>query len=167
MKIKIPQQKQKMAMEVAILRHEAKNQSFRNSSILTKDKDTGIPNEYMPHYIGALGEIAWSILTGENIDREIYPVRDGGQDFSGIEIKTITYFGNGEPELKITKKEYSERKPPNLYVLARTNIKSYEPEVEILGKITRNEFDRLKIEKQYGINKPVNYILPLSKMEKL
>lgn len=167
MKINISKDYQKYALEIAIKRHEAKAISFRNSRILIKDKNTGIPNEYMPHYIGAIGEIAWSIATGENIDTNIYPVRDNGEDFNGVEIKTITYKGLGEPELKITKKEFSERKPPNIYVLTRIDVTSDNVEVEILGKIEKKEFDKLKVEKQYGKNKPINYIVPLSLMTKI
>ena len=171
MKINISKDYQKYALEIDIKRHEAKALSFRNKSLFNNvsipNESTGIPNEYMPHYIGVLGEIAWSIATGENIDTNIYPVRDNGEDFNGVEIKTITYKGLGEPELKITKKEFFERKSPRIYVLTRIDITSNNAEVEILGKIEKREFDRLKVEKQYGKNKPINYIVPLSLMTKI
>ena len=119
----------------------------------------------MAHFLGVIGELGYSLATGETIDENIYSVRDDGQDFEGVEVKTITYMGSGEPELKITVKEYEQRKPPKLYVLTRFNLKNND--VEVLGRITRPQFDKVKIKKKYGARLPMNYIIPLSKMEKM
>ena len=73
--------------------------------------------------------------------------------------------GRGEPELKITVKEYDRRTPPKLYVLTRFD--SSTGVIDILGKITREEFDQVKVRKRYGAKLPQNYIVPLSKMERL
>lgn len=166
MLIKLDEEQQKYAMRIATERHEAKDISFRNETILCQkiDNSIGIPREYMPHFVGVMGEMAWGIFNGLKIDENIYEVRDPGFDFENTEIKTITYFGRGEPELKIQIKEFEKRKP-DLYVLTRVNVNTSE--VEILGKITRSNFDKIKIKKKYGENHPENFVVPLSKMEKL
>lgn len=173
MKIKFTKEQIKFALDLAKKRHDAKHISFRNKDVaefnnsnkLNLSSKLNVDNQYMSHYIGIMGEMAWAIANNQQIDENIYSVRDSGQDFDGIEIKTITYFGKGEPELKITKKEYERRKPPKVYVLARISI--IRNEVELLGKITRENFDATKVTKQYGPNKPVNYVVPASKMEKI
>jgi hypothetical protein len=121
--------------------------------------------QYMAHFLGVIGELGYSLVTGEDVDEEIYAVRDGGQDFDGVEVKTITYMGAGEPELKIPVGEYERRIPPNSYVLVRFDLNRNE--VDVLGQITRSNFDEKKKKKQYGRNKPLNYIVPLSSMERL
>lgn len=118
----------------------------------------------MPHFIGLLGEMVWSIHSGQVLDENIYAVRDGGEDFDGVEVKTITYFGNGEPELKIPVKEYTLRDKVSMYVLVRVDVK-HPSSVEILGTISRDQFDLVKSKKKYGKYKPTNYTVPVSKME--
>jgi hypothetical protein len=166
MKIKFnPEQLQK-AVDTAIARHEAKNISFRNKSIYfpQKKNEFGIPNEYAPHLIGVLGEMAWATVKGVPIDEKIYKVRDKGEDFRGVEIKTVTYFGRGEPELKVKVKEF-HKKHPQVYVLMRVDPNTLE--VELLGKISRKKFDDLKKVKRYGAKLPDNYIVPLSLMDEI
>jgi len=114
--------------------------------------------------LGVIGELGYALATDQKVDEEIYSVRDSGQDFEGVEVKTITYMGAGEPELKITVKEYDQRTPPELYVLTRFNLKKHE--VEVLGQITREKFDLFKEKKRYGMNLPMNYIVPASAMDK-
>ena len=149
-----------LARDLARKRHDAKDISFRNSSVIGKQE-----SEYDPHTIGVLGELAWSKYSGQEIDSNIYSVRDSGEDFPRTEVKSITYTGKGEPELKIKKTEYESRKPPALYVLVQIN-KKYLNKAQILGTISRASFDELKKEKQYGKNMPINYIVPLSVMGK-
>ncbi len=72
--------------------------------------------------------------------------------------------GAGEPELKITVKEYEQRTPPELYVLTRFNLKKHE--VEVLGQISREKFDLFKKKKRYGSSLPMNYIVAASEMDK-
>ena len=172
MKIKLNKEQLEYIYNLAKKRHDAKHQSFRNASqIMPEDKRDSfnsvynIDKQYMPHFLGLVGEYAWSQHTGEAVDEEIYDVRDGGEDFDGVEVKTITYMGKGEPELKITQKEYEERKVPNLYVLTRFDIKNTE--VELLGTISRESFDDIKVEKQYGSHLPKNYVVPVSKMKEI
>ena len=140
-------------------RHDSKDISFRNARRFHQSGD-----QYEPHTVGLFGEVAYAKLKGLKVNTLIYPVRDGGEDFKNIEVKTITYGGPGEPELKIPLKEYEERKPPMLYVLCRVNMKKLN-QVEVLGEITRQDFDKNKVQKRYGQgHHPVNYIVPLSKM---
>lgn len=80
-----------------------------------------------------------------------------------VEVKTITYSGAGEPELKIPVTEYEKRIPPECYVLTRLNLDKME--IAILGTITRHKFDLLKKKKQYGQSKPINYVVPLCVMD--
>lgn len=156
---------------LAIARHDAKHASFRNASQICPESKKGtfqetfeIDAQYMPHFVGIVGELAWSIYSGEEVDETIYKVRDSGEDFNGIEVRTITYEGKGEPELKVKVSEF-ESKKPEVYVLAKFNMKTKT--VELLGKITREDFDLKKVEKKYGRYLPKNYIVPLSLMEKI
>ncbi len=164
MKIKLNKKQIKYAIDLATKRHDSKNKSFRSKGTLINLDEKGfkdIDKQYLPHLIGVIGELAWSIATGQKVDESIYSVRDPGQDFHETEIKTITYFGDGEPELKIKVSEY-ESKIPKLYVLVRFDMVKT---VEILGTITREAFDLVKKKKKYGAGKPMNYIAPISKME--
>jgi len=170
MKFKLNKQQLEYALDLAVRRHDAKHSSFRNKTTEkfrneTKGKMSEkfkVDFQYMAHFLGVIGELGWSLVTGERLDETIYAVRDGGQDFEGVEVKTITYMGAGEPELKIPVREYEIRKPPNLYVLVRFNANNNE--VEVLGKISRKKFDEVKKRKRYGYDKPLNYIVPLSLM---
>ena len=162
MKIKLTKEQLNYALDLAMKRHDAKHTSFRNKDTELFSNDT---KKSISARIGADKQLGWSLVTGEAVDEEIYDVRDSGQDFEGIEVKTITYMGRGEPELKITVKEYDRRTPPKLYVLTRFD--SSTGVIDILGKITREKFDQVKVRKRYGARLPQNYIVPLSKMEKL
>lgn len=153
-------------------RHDIKHNGYKNASQnIPEEKRDGfaqnysMDKNYMPHFVGLVGEYAWSLYTGEKLDENIYKVKDCGQDFDGIEVKTITYFGDGEPELKITEKEYNSRKVPDFYVLCRYNTSTKE--VELLGKISRADFDLNKKRKKYGRFLPANFVVPLSKMERI
>ena len=140
-------------------RHDSRDISFRNARRFHQSGD-----QYEPHTVGLFGEVAYAKLKGLKVNTLIYPVRDGGEDFKNIEVKTITYYGPGEPELKIPLKEYAKRKPPMLYVLCRVDLKKPN-RVEVLGEITRENFDKKKVQKKYGEgHHPVNYIVPLSQM---
>ena len=173
MKFKLDKKQLNYALGLAMKRHDAKHSSFRNKDTTRFMNDSkgqmseqfSVDKQYMAHFLGVIGQLGYSLATGETIDENIYSVRDDGQDFEGVEVKTITYMGSGEPELKITVKEYEQRKHPKLYVLTRFNLKNNE--VEVLGRITRPQFDKVKIKKRYGSSLPMNFIIPLSKMEKM
>lgn len=171
MKFKLSREQLNYALNLAVKRHDAKHSSFRNKDVEefrneSKNKLSEkfkVDHQYMSHFLGVIGELGWSLVSGDTLDENIYSVRDDGQDFEGIEVKTITYMGAGEPELKITLKEYEQRKPPELYVLTRFNLRKNE--IDVLGKISRETFDEVKTKKRYGYNKPMNYIVPLSEMQ--
>lgn len=162
-------------LNLAKKRHDAKPKSIKNTGILI-NRDISNPLEnYLPHFIGLLGEYAWAKHTNQEVDEEIYEIRDT-QDFNGEEIKTITYFGSGEPELKIKVTEY-QTKTPKKYILARTDkqkiLKALNNDfnnsinVELLGEISRIEFETKKIKKCYGFNNPMNYVVSLSNMKQI
>lgn len=171
MNIKLSDKQCKYALKLAMNRHNAKDISFRNTNIdnfhnqAKEDLSAQfkVDYQYMPHFIGVVGELAWSLFTGEKIDENIYPVRDNGYDFKNVEVKTITYNGPGEPELKIPVAEYEKRTPPACYVLTKLDFNKME--VSILGTITRENFDSLKKRKRYGDYKPYNYVVPLCVMD--
>ena len=173
MKYALDNKQLKYALDLAIKRHDAKDESFRNKDVKrfmnnsksVMSEEFKVDKQYMAHFLGVIGELGYALATGQEVDEEIYSVRDSGEDFEGVEVKTITYMGSGEPELKITTKEYQRRTPPKLYVLTRFNLRNNE--VEVLGRITRENFDLFKKRKQYRSNLPINFIVPLSKMEKL
>ena len=173
MKFKLNKEQLQYALELAIMRHDAKHVSFRNKDTKkfineSKAKLTEkmkVDFQYMAHFLGVIGELGYSLATGEAVDEEIYAVRDGGEDFKGVEVKTITYMGKGEPELKIPVREYEERKAPKRYALVRYDLN--RSEVDVLGTITRKSFDKFKKKKKYGAGKPLNYIVPLSVMKKM
>ena len=172
-KFKLNHEQLDYALDLAMKRHDAKDVSFRNKDVAKfmndgkeeMSSEFKVDKQYMAHFLGVIGELGYALATDQKGDEEIYSVRDSGQDFDGVEVKTITYMGRGEPELKITVKEYEQRTPPKLYVLTRWDIKNKV--VEVLGQITRDKFDEVKQEKQYGPYLPKNYIVPASKMEKL
>jgi hypothetical protein len=171
MKINLTKEQIEYCYDLAKKRHDAKHKSFRNKSqIIPSNKGDSFESElkfekeYMPHFLGIVGELAWSLYSGDKVDENIYKVRDNGEDFDGIEVRTITYKGNGEPELKVKVAEY-ESKNPQIYVLTKFDLE--EKSVTILGRISRENFDQVKVKKKYGRFLPLNYVVPLSLMEKL
>ena len=148
--------------DLAKKRHYAKHPSFRDSSAITSHKN------FEPHFLGILGEYAWGKYTNQSIDTFIYDVRDFGEDFKNTEVKAITYEGRGEPELKIPKEEFQSRTSVLLYVLVKIkkdfNQSIIPNEIQILGTISRKDFEKSKISKQYREGYPENFIVPLSKM---
>jgi hypothetical protein len=173
--IKLNKKEIDYVLSLAKKRHDAKPNNIKNSGILI-DRDISNPLEnYLPHFIGLVGEYAWAKYTKREVDENIYTIRDN-EDFNGEEVKTITYYGDGEPELKVKLKEY-ENKKPNKYILARTDkikiLKALNSntqksiDIELLGEISRENFDHNKVKKRYGMNNPMNYVVSLSKMNEL
>jgi len=147
-------------VNLAHKRHNAKDSSFRHKYCMVRGAETTA----VPHEIGILGEAAYGKCIGEDIDREIYEVRDDGSDFKDTEVKTVTYFGHGEPELKVPEKDWlGKHKDIKKFILTRINPKDYS-KVELLGQITREQFDKLKKRKVYGPNKPLNYVVRASQL---
>lgn len=176
-KVRIDGRQIKELVQVGKNRHEAKDISFRNVSKHGNFKKykvnkpiniygQEVTQRHIPHIAGVIGEYAYGKLIGEDIDRNIYSVRDDGVDFkNGAEVKTSTFYsGLGrETELKIPKGEYQERNP-KLYVLARLSSEALKKSppflvVEILGQISSGKFESIKEVKQYITGGPVNYIV--------
>lgn len=160
--IKFTDKEVEWAIDMGKQRHGAKHSSFR---------ETGRMGDVSKvfggsHILGVLGELAYEKYTGIEMDRNIYSVRDKGYDFktskkSGrnfkIDIKTITYNGEGEKELKVKIDEYI-KKTPDEYVLVfidKDNLK----EATILGYISREDFEKNKKEKKYMYNYSSTYYI--------
>ncbi len=95
------------------------------------------------HYIGALGEVAYSKATGHKVDTETIGRGDGGADFpNGVQIKST--MKKHKPDLIISKRQFNMKKG-TIYVLAWIKI----PKVEFVGWITRSKFDTLKQLKKF------------------
>jgi hypothetical protein len=149
--------------DLAKQRHDAKPKNIRNAGYLAQLRKGN--EQYLPHFVGILGEMAYSKKSGVSLDRKIYKIRDDGKDFTikgkKVEIRALTYQGDGEPELKIKQSEYL-RKKCDLYVLVRVDV--VKKTVEILGEITFEDFDKKKKAKKYGKYYPLNWVVPLSLM---
>ena len=148
---------------LGVKRHLAKHPSFRNSRDYRKQQFAG-----EIHMIGVMGEYAYHKLTGCELDKNIYATGDGGQDFEHngkkVEVRVST-FGPSGTELKVPKREYQRYKPDE-YVLAYIGKGKFN-EVNVLGKISRENFDKKKREKQYGPRYPVNYIVGVEDLDAL
>tara|TARA_R110000803_G_scaffold110897_1_gene179353 strand:+ start:489 stop:959 length:471 start_codon:yes stop_codon:yes gene_type:complete len=96
------------------------------------------------HYVGALGEMAYSIYSGKEIDTTTIGRGDDGTDFdNGVDVKTST--SKYKPNLLIFKKQF-ERKFAKNYVLAWLKL----PVVELIGTISRDDFNEHKEIKNFG-----------------
>ena len=158
--IKFTDKEIEWAIDMGKQRHGAKHVSFRESNQM------GDVSKVFggSHILGVLGELAYEKHTGIKMDRTIYAVRDPGHDFETskndsqnfkIDIKTITYNGDGEKELKVKIDEFN-KKTPDEYVLVfidKDNLK----EAMILGYISREDFRKNKKEKKYMYNYPSTY----------
>jgi len=94
------------------------------------------------HYFGAIGEKAWSILTGEPVDVKTIGRGDAGTDFSnGTQVKGA--YQRKKPNLLIPVDQY-DRKIAKRYILGWIKQKDFGVVVEILGQISRGKCDRVK-----------------------
>ena len=126
------------AIDMGQQRHGAKHNSFREKSRMGSiSKVFG-----GSHILGVLGELDFK--TSKNSDKNFK-----------IDIKTITYNGEGEKELKIKVSEYAKNIPDEyvLIYIDKDNLK----EATILGCISRSNFEKNKKEKQYRRDYPSNY----------
>jgi len=112
------------------------------------------------HVIGALAEVAFSLLTKNKVDMNFYTLGDL-TDFNGIDVKTASHKGK-DIELKIPIKEF-DNKPQNIYVLSRYFPEDYN-KIEFIGAIEREELEKVKKTKQYLIGGPMNYVVEASNL---
>ena len=84
MKIKFTKEQIKFALDLAKKRHDAKHISFRNKNVaefnnsnkLNLSSKLNVDNQYMSHYIGIMGEMAWAIANNQQIDEKIQELFD-------------------------------------------------------------------------------------------
>lgn len=136
--VTINQQEREWCYDLAMKRSGSMNHAdTKNSRNFFKDK----PNWYR-HYVGAVGEYAYSKVSGEEVDYKTIGKGDKGFDFGdGIDIKTKA--SEYKPDLILNAIQY-ERKNPKTYVLVwiRTpKQKLEETEVELVGWIHREDFE--------------------------
>ena len=161
-KIELTKEQIKFARDLAAKRHEAKDTSFRNSKRLHGNiKKTRVDHyvldiTHKAHFLGVLGEMAYAQAVNEKIDTNIYEIRDKGFDVGEMEVKASTWM-NGDIELKVQKKHF-ETKFPKKYILVRIDENNFNI-IELIGEISREDFDKHKVIKQYRPNYPVNYIV--------
>jgi len=101
----------------------------------------------LPHRIGMIGALAYAKYMGVGVNREVYTNHGDTIDFDGTEVKTSTWM-KSNVELKVKVKEY-KKKIPRKYVLARVNPANWR-RVELMGEISRSEFDIKKRRRNYG-----------------
>jgi hypothetical protein len=114
----------------------------------------------MTHQLSIAGELAVSTLCGLPMDEGLYEWGDHGFDHVDsqgrtYETKASTYQGRGI-ELKVPVDEW-DRKVADYYILVRVTADLRN--AELVGWISRKRFDRIKREKQYREDTPVNYIV--------
>jgi len=98
------------------------------------------------HIVGALGEVAYSIYSGEVVDTTTLGRGDEGFDFKNkTDVKASDI--NTKPNL-ILGVENFKRKYAEIYVLAWVKL----PEVELIGYINRNDVIKESIIKNFGFN---------------
>ena len=155
MKIKLTPEQMQWCKDLAMKRSGSKNHAETKNSInCFKDKEG-----WHRHYVGVLGELAYSIYSGKKIDISIIGRGDDGTDFdNGVDVKTST--SKYRPNLLMFKKQY-ERKKADSYVLAWLQL----PIVELVGSITRNKFDELKETKDFGYGE--TYIVNKTHLNKI
>lgn len=112
----------------------------------TRRKDTwNQKDRAYPHFLGLTGEIAVATFYGLSVDRSIHAHGDMA-DFGDVEVKTSTWM-MPDIELKVKINEFY-RKCPEFYILSRIDPSS-KAYVDLMGFISRREFDRRKREKRY------------------
>lgn len=142
-RLKLTRYQQILAKSIGRTRSDAKPDGVRDESpYYYREKD----DPAYPHIIGATGEIAYARVIGGEIDMRIMSKGDQYDFPGGIEVKTSTWEGD-DIELKAQVRLY-EKKVPNKYVLVR--VYKDLTTAEILGEITRKQFDRVKTKKNYG-----------------
>lgn len=127
---------------------------------ISKNLHKNRPN-WWRHFIGALGEVAYSKVTGEDVDTETLGKGDQGYDFkNGIDIKSSDL--NRKPNLIISKQAF-DSKICKTYLLAWVKL----PYVELLGTIERDQVLN-NLEKMFLKKTPYGetYIINNTKLKK-
>jgi len=111
------------------------------------------------HIVGALGELAYSLYSKEEIDTSIIGRGDNGYDFKNkTDIKASDL--SKKPNLIIGVNNF-ERKYAENYVLAWVKL----PEIELIGQISRNEIIKKNNIRNFGSGDV--YFIPNYQLNKL
>jgi len=147
-------EEEKLVIEIAHDRAYSKEGEWKQPGYHKERSDRAYPGE-----IGIRTELAYSKLTGLPMNMAIYRYHGDPYDFGTkdmpIELKTSTHIGN-DVELKVKQDEY-EKKISLIYIGAQIN-KNNMNLVKFLGCISREKLDRIKYEKQYFENGPLNWV---------
>ena len=132
MRIQITQNERDLARKVAQWRVEAKDKKIRYNSAGYHAN----PDIAYPHYVGLLGEIAFSKAWDVEVDLSALP---GGDhiDFGAVEVKTRLNKG----DIMVKCRDW-DRKVPKYYVLIW--LSKDETYAEVAGVISREDFDKKK-----------------------
>jgi hypothetical protein len=96
-----------------------------------------------PHAVGLAAELAYALETGTPLDESVRTGGDAG-DFVGVEVKATTH--TRPPFVLAVKQEDYATRMPLAYVLAKVSADLRT--VEFLGSISRERFDRRKLEQR-------------------
>lgn len=100
------------------------------------------------HYIGVIGELAYSWFSKQPVDVKTIGRGDDGTDFpSGVQVKASDL--GHEPALMFLKTQW-QRKQAKVYVLAWVQLTTPVKRVSLLGWLTREDIELLCELKDYG-----------------
>jgi hypothetical protein len=93
------------------------------------------------HFIGKLGEMAYGKEISQAVNLEHFHDRgDGGCDFEGVQVKTITWAGANK-QLKVDKNDASlTNKEIQKFVLLYADLQAGGTEVYLVGEISKKNF---------------------------
>ena len=102
--------------------------------------------DWWRHYIGAIGELAYSIYIGKEIDTTTIGRGDDGTDFdNGVDVKSSDL--NRKPNLLLGINQFN-KKYAKRYVLAWVQI----PKVELIGYIDKSTIKNFGYNDNYFVN---------------
>lgn len=97
------------------------------------------------HFIGKLGEMAYGKLIKQEVNLEHFHSKgDGGSDFDGVQVKTITWAGANK-QLKVDKYDSSlTNSEVKKFVLMYADMHAGGREVYLVGEISKENFLKKK-----------------------
>ncbi len=115
--------------------------------------------DWWRHFIGALGEVAYSVYIGKEVDTTTIGTGDDGTDFdNGVDVKSSDL--NRRPNLLLGVKQFN-KKYAKRYVLAWVKL----PTVELMGYIDREDVIEKSTLKNFGYND--NYFVSNNNLKNL
>ena len=136
----LTEQQQEWCKELALKRSGSMNHAETKNSINCFKEKPG----WHRHFIGALGELAYAIHTGKEVDTTTIGRGDTGTDFdNGVDVKSSA--SKYKPPLLLFVNQFA-RKTCETYVLAWVNL----PQVELIGSIKRDKIMDVQVIKNYG-----------------